>query len=167
MIAALFVASTGVAQSVHDYYNELYKAGGLDRMADMYVCFDDQPDLQTFFIFGESKILREFLIANGEFAKMPKKYQAELNKDYLIFRGYDKGVALSREEFFDKDGDSWVENGLFNKTTPIRIRFTIQWQTMRYRRSVEILNPNLTLRSEVSRYGRCEQISPDVRQRGN
>ena len=166
IIAVLYTVTAGMAQTARDYYNELYKTGGLDRMADEYVCFDDQTSLQTFFIFAESKVLRDFLIANGGFAKLPSKYRAELNKDFLNFRFYDKGVAQPDEEFFDKDGDSWIEKGLFiNKATPMRIRFTIQWQTLRYKRSVEILNSDYTLRYERSRYGRCEKVSSAIRQK--
>jgi hypothetical protein len=39
-------------------------------MADAYVCFDDDEKLQTFFIFGESKTIREFMIADGTFDKL-------------------------------------------------------------------------------------------------
>lgn len=36
----------GKAQSARDYFNDLYKAGGLDKTADESVCFDDRPDLK-------------------------------------------------------------------------------------------------------------------------
>lgn len=108
MTAALFVASSGAAQTARTYYNELYKAGGLDRMADGYVCFDDQPRVQTFFIFGQSKVFRQFLIDNGGFAKLSKGDQAELNRGYLLVRYYDRGVPQPEEEILEKDGDSWV-----------------------------------------------------------
>ena len=45
------------AQTARQYYDELYKAGGLDRMADKYVCFDDEDELKTFFIFARVRIL--------------------------------------------------------------------------------------------------------------
>ena len=56
LMVLLFGSATTFAQSGRDYYNEIYKAGGLDRMADGYACFDDDPKLETFFIFGKAKL---------------------------------------------------------------------------------------------------------------
>lgn len=100
LIIAVILAGPCFAQSARDYYKELHAAGGLDRMADKYVCFDDSQDLQTFFIFGKSKDVREYMIASGAFGKLSKAYQALLKKDFLIIRGYNKGVALPDEDFF-------------------------------------------------------------------
>lgn len=88
---ALPLVRTGKAQSARDYFNELYKAGGLDRMADEYVCFDNSPELQTFFIFAKSDVLKQFLMDNGGFAKLPKSQQSVFSKGFLIVRGYHKG----------------------------------------------------------------------------
>lgn len=165
MIAVLVLTSTAVAQSARSYFEELYKAGALDRMADEYVCFDDDSSLQTFFIFTTSQTLREFLIQTGGFAKLPKAQRDELNRGFLILRGYDKGVPLSREDTLSPDGSSWVEKDIIIDKAPARMRFTIVWETMRYKRSVELLNSNSTLRSEYSRYGHCERSPSDVRQK--
>jgi hypothetical protein len=163
----MFVASIATAQEAHDYFKELYGAGGLDRMTDGYVCFDDRPDTQTFFIFAESKLLRQFMIENGDFYKLPKAEQATLRKDYLMLRFYEKGIAQPHHEFLNEDGGSWISDKLMPvKNHPMRIRFTVQWQTMRYRRSVEIFNSDSTFRSEISTYGRCEEIPAGVRQKG-
>jgi len=51
VIVALLPLGSASAQTARDYYDELYKAGGLDHMADEYVCFDDRKDLGTFFIW--------------------------------------------------------------------------------------------------------------------
>ena len=165
MIAVLLLTSTGVAQSARGYFDGLYKAGGLDRMADEYVCFDDNSSIQTFFIFTTSKTLREFFIAEGEFAKLPKAQRDELNRGFLILRGYDKGVPLSHEETLSADGSSWVEKNIVIGNAPARMRFTIVWETMRYKRSIELLNSNSTLRGEYARYGHCERSPSDVRQK--
>ncbi len=154
-----------MAQSARSYFEALYKAGGLDRMADEYVCFDDDPSLRTFFIFTTSKTLREFLIMNGGFAKLPKAQQGELNRGFLILRGYDNGVPLPQEDTYSRDGSSWVENGIIIDKVPARIRFTIVWETMRYKRSIELLNSKSRLRSEYARYGHCERTPSDVRQK--
>jgi hypothetical protein len=75
-------------------------------MADGYVCFADDTANENFFIFAESKVLRELMIADGTFTKLPKNMQAKLKQDWLIMRGYAKGVAFDSEEYFDKDGGS-------------------------------------------------------------
>jgi hypothetical protein len=58
LFAAVLVISPGFAQTAREYYNELYAAGGLDRMVDEYVCFFEKPELKNFFLFGENKLLR-------------------------------------------------------------------------------------------------------------
>ena len=40
-LSTILVASSCFAQTARDYYNEIYAAGGLDRMADRYVCFNE------------------------------------------------------------------------------------------------------------------------------
>ena len=94
-LSTILVASSCFAQTARDYYNEIYAAGGLDRMADRYVCFNEDLNVKTFFIFTENKHLREYMISNGTFDRLSKAEQAELKKDFLIFRGYDKGVPLA------------------------------------------------------------------------
>lgn len=166
-ITILFFASLASAQTAHDYYKELYGAGGLDRMADGYVCFDDQPDKQIFFVFAESRLLRQFLIEDGTFQKLPKDEQTTLKQDYLVVRFYDKGIAQPHEEFLNKDGSSWVSEKLMPlKNHPMKVRFTLQWQTMRYKRSVEILNSDSKYQSEISTYGHCEEVPAGIRQKG-
>ena len=150
------------AQSARDYYNELYKAGGLDRMADVYVCFDDDPALQTFFIYAESDVLKEFLTDNGAFAKLPKREQQELNKGFVIVRGYEKGVALRDEDFYKNVTDS-VKAG--SGRLLMRMRLNETPTTLRYKRAVEILNPDLTLNNEVSRSGRHTEYGPTLHSR--
>jgi hypothetical protein len=108
------------------------------------------------------------MIADGSFAKAPKDFQAKLNKDFLIFRGYDKGVALSPEEPYHPDNGSWVsELFMVEKDTPARMRFSMTSETLRYKRSIETSKGNngifLTL---ISTYGRCELIPHTVKQHG-
>jgi hypothetical protein len=128
--------------------------------------FDDDPALENFFIFSETKYFREYLIEKGEFTKLSKAQQAYMNKDHLSMRGYAKGVPFDSTDVFDQYGNSWIDpERMLNKTTLMRIRFTISWETLRYRRSVETLNMDSTFRSESSRYGRCERISALIPQR--
>ena len=157
-------------QTARDYYNEIYKVGGLDNFADGEVCFDDDPKLDTFFIFGQSKHMREFMQLDGTFAKLSKPMQAKLKKDFLIVRGYNKGIAFDNNDFYDKDGASWLDEatGFIDKakTRQMRIRLTINWETLRYKRSVEILDQDSKFLSEVAHFGRCEDVSPAFRQHG-
>lgn len=169
LIAALLCGSASTfAQSARDYYNEIYKAGGLDRMADGYVCFDDDPKLETFFIFAKSETLRQFLIMTGDFKKMSKAQQAELNRGFLLTRLYDKGVPISREQRYQSDGGSWAGEPGIADGTRVRLRLSIEWTTLRYKRSVEFLNADDTVKSvPLSRYGRCQDVSTNVPQKGN
>ncbi len=164
----LLLTVSAFGQSARDYYNEIYKAGGLDRMADEYACFDDDPKLETFFIIGKSETLRQFLIDKGEFKRMTRAQRTDLNRGFLITRGYDQGVAHSHEETYSTDGTSFATEPGIIDGLKLRMRLSIEWTTLRYKRSVEILSPNGKLKSvPVSRYGRCEEVSPDVRQMGN
>ncbi len=135
-------------------------------MADEYVCFFDDPTNDSFFIFDQSKYLRKYMIANGIFGKLPIARQKELQKGFLIVRGYAKGVPFSEQQLFYKDGESWVTENFIVKRTPMRMRFSINWQTLRYRRAVEILNTDSSYQKEEAVYGRCETVSAGVPQHG-
>jgi len=166
-LATILVTGLCLAQTAREYYNEIYAAGGLDRMAARYVCFNENPEVKAFFIFTENKYLREYMISNGTFYKLSKAEQAELKKEFLIFRGYDKGVPVTTKDFLNPDGSSWVSDKfMLDKKTPARVRFSISWETMRYKRSVEILNSDGAFNREVPAYGRCERVSQTVQQAG-
>jgi hypothetical protein len=79
----ILLARAGDAQSARDYFDELYKVGGLDRIADEYVCFDESTELRTFFIYTDSEVLKELFTQNGAYAKLPKGQQADFNKGFL------------------------------------------------------------------------------------
>lgn len=167
-VGLLTAVSPSFAQSARDYFDELYKAGGLDRVADGYVCFADDSTNQNFFIFSESKYLKDFLIDKGQFKTLSKANQTELNRGYLISRGYTKGIPHAEQLIYDKAGDSWITEKYLLDKTPARTRLTIAWSTLRYKRSVEVLNSNSTSLSEqASGFGRCEVIPPGVEQKGN
>jgi hypothetical protein len=159
-LAALLSASSCFAQTARDYYNEVHAAGGLDRKVSQYVCFNDDPEAKAFFISAENKYFLERLISQGTFDKLSKAQQTEMKKDFLIFRGYDHGVPLASEDFARPDGTSWISDKLMlDKNTPARVRFSITWETMRYKRSVELLQSDDTLSTELPAYGNCELIS--------
>jgi hypothetical protein len=171
LVFALFLLICGncYAQGARSYYNELYKAGGLDRMADGHVCFDDNAALETFFIFGQSKDLKEYLEETKDFEKASPRLKAQLNRGFLNLRGYDRGVVIGPEDFYYKDDDSWMtEPFSVGKGTRARMRLTISWQTLRYKRSIEILNPDSTVKgTAISTYGKCESVPYTVDQKGD
>jgi hypothetical protein len=140
MLAVLLAGPGANDQSARAYYSELYKAGALDRFADEYVCFSDEPMLNTFFLLAESRLMIDLIKADPGFPKLPKGVQAYLEKGYLIARGYDKGVALSCETFFEKDGSTWSTEAFYapDGKTRLRVRLGVTWETLRYKRSVEI-----------------------------
>lgn len=153
------------SQSARDYYKELQAAGGLDHVAGAHACFQDDPKIDSFFIFTESKNLRNYMLADGTFSKLPKETQGLMNKDFLMVRGYVKGIPWKGEEFLEKDQASWIsDQRMLDEQTPIRIRFNINWQTLRYKYAVEVLNTDSTYRTEVASFGSCEEISPEMQQ---
>jgi hypothetical protein len=49
-----------------------------------------------------------------------------------------------------------------------RMRLNVTWETLRYKRSVEVLDTDATsLKGQYARYGKCGPVSTDVRQHGN
>ena len=44
--------------------------------------------------------MSEFMMADGTFQKLPKDMQARLKTDFLIVRGYAKGIPFKDEEFY-------------------------------------------------------------------
>jgi len=47
------------------------------------------------------------------------------------------------------------------------MRITITWETMRYKREVEVLNADSTVKAALPGYGKCEEIPSTVHQKGN
>ncbi len=167
IILLLVLFSQAAPRTAREYFDELYKAGGLDRFADGNVCFDEDAANENFFIFGQSKYIRETMKSDGTFEKMPKKIQVQINKDFLIVRGYAKGIPFKDENYYDKDGSTWLSPvyGLDTKNS-MRIRLTINWQTLRYKRAVEVLDHDLHYKSEIAHFGKCEDVPSGVRQFG-
>jgi hypothetical protein len=169
VFALLSVTVPCSAQSARDYYDELYSVGGLDQTAAQYACFDDRPAVKSFFVFSESRIVRDLLIQNGKFFSLPAKERAELDMSFLTYRAYERGVPLYDELFLAKDVDSWVTKAGFYMNTPLtsKLRLTVQWQTLRYEQTIAVLNPDSTLKTTSSTFGRCGRIPIGTDQHGN
>jgi hypothetical protein len=158
-------AQDHVVLTARDYYKELHAAGRLDHMADGHACFQDDPKVDSFFIIKGSKNLRESMLANSTFSKLPEATRGLREKDFLVVRGYAKGIPWRGEEFLEKDEESWIsDQHMLDESTPIRIRFNINWETMRYKYAVEVLNMDSTYRTEVASFGRCEEIPAEAQQ---
>jgi hypothetical protein len=151
--------------TARDYFNELMASGGIDRMTKSHACFQDDPKADSFFLIGESKSLRDYTLANGTFSKLPKATQELMKKDFLMVRGYPKGIPWKAEEFLERDEATWVsDQHMLDENTPVRIRLNVNWQTLRYKYSVELLNMDSTYRSEVASSGKCEELPAEVQQ---
>ena len=149
--------------NARDYFNDLIASGKIDRMTKSHACFQDDPKADSFFLIGESKYFRNSTLSNGTFSKLPTETQDLMNKDFLMVRGYPKGIPWKAEEFLEKDEASWVsDQHMLDENTPVRIRLTVNWQTLRYKNSVELLNMDSTYRSEVASFGRCEELPAEV-----
>jgi hypothetical protein len=158
-------AQNSPSLTARDYYKEVYAAGRLDRMAGGYACFQDDPKVDSFFTFGESEDLRHSMLADGTLGKLPEATQGLLQKDFVMVRGYNKGIPWRGQEYLQKDEGSWISDlRMLNEETPIRIRFSINAETLRYKYAVEVLNMDSTYRTEVASFGGCEEVPAAVRQ---
>ena len=145
--------------TARDYFNDLIASDGLDRITKSHACFQDDPKADSFFLIGESKYIRDHTVANGTSSKLPAATQELMKRDFLMVQGYPKGIPWRGEEFLERDADSWVsDQHMLDENTPVRIRFSINWQTLRYKYSVELLNMDSTYRPEVSSSGLCEEL---------
>lgn len=155
------------SRTARDYYEELYAAGSLDRAAGGHACFQDDPKVDSFFIFEESKDLRDSMVADGTFGQLPKANQELMKRDFVTVRGYAKGIPWKGKEILEKDEESWISDPhMLNEHTPIRIRFSVNWQTLRYKYAVEVLNMDSTYRTEVASFGQCEEIPAEAPEHG-
>jgi hypothetical protein len=167
-VGVLFLLSVpmpadGQTMTARDYYNELQDAKGLDGFADQYVCFDNDPNSDSFFIFAQSSILRDFLKINGGWNQLSKDEQALLNNDWLILRNYTKGVATAAgRRTLGKLGDNWVEEPYkIPSGGSMRYRFAINWQTLRYSAGIDSRTSAGGAYLPVKEhYGRCEKVKP-------
>jgi hypothetical protein len=148
--------------TARDYYKKLSAAGGTNNMAGGHACFQDDQKASSFFILRESKNLRDSKLADGGLSKLPQAAQDLTKKDFVMVRGYAEGIPWSGEELLEKDEGSWISDlRMLDERTPIRIRFDINWETLRYKYAVELLDMDLTYRSEAASFGSCEEIPAD------
>ncbi len=166
MIAVSFPAcALSQGTQARAYYDELYKVGGLDRLAGQYVCFDENPDNHNFFIFATSDALKAAFIEHKQYDGLPPGARAMFRKGFVYVRGYNKGVPLGNgDDQYIKDGESWLSDPFrFDKVTTGRMRLRVSFDTLRYRRAVEVTKDHATHEAATS-FGKCEPISAAVEQ---
>lgn len=164
MLVALLLITSTMYQSkqltARDYYDELYKAGGLDNFVDQYVCFRDDS-VPTFFLLSDGKAIRALLSTHNRSNSLPSEAQSELKKDFLIARFYHKDIAQEREFLDPAKRGVWKEEISVEKGT-IQVSLSLNWDTLRYLRAVNV-------KGEANSYddaGKCERVRPDILQHG-
>jgi hypothetical protein len=144
-------------KSARDYYNELDKAHGLEGFSNEYVCFRDDPNDEQFLTFSKTQDIAKTYPWENFPANKRRAARAEFEKPGLLMLGYKKGIQLGEPVVFDKDdvrGNSWV---MLTKVKGMRIHFTINWQTLRYRWSVEEQRLGAwTAIGTADTFGQCE-----------
>ena len=159
ILVLLLLISKTTQRTAREYFDEIYDIGRLDHIAAGEVCFDEDPAHEDFFIFEQSKYLRQYMAMRGTFQNLPK--------DLLVVRGYHKGIASNGEDFYVEDGNSWISDVYeLDEENSMRIRLTIDWQTHHYKRAVELLDHEMHFQREISRLGHCEDVSTEVPQTG-
>ena len=165
VLILLVLYGQGVQRCAREYFDEIYDTGRLDRFAAGEACFDEDPAHEDFFTFEQSKYLRQYFAMRGTFQNLPEEMQQHLKRDLLVVRGYHKGIASSGEEFYTEDGNSWIGNVYeLDEENSMRIRLTINWQTHRFKWTVEMLDHEMHVQREISRLGQCVDVSAEVPQ---
>ncbi len=169
-LVLIVLSRSGYAQSTEltarQYYNELYRAGGLDQFADEYICFRDE-ELPNFFTLGRSETLKHFFESANGMKSLSPKMRAGLRRGFLMMVNYKKGIS-GNIEYLDYDASKReisdeleLPGNSGTKHTPVTYALQVNWQTLRFILSVRRKGSLVPL-GESS--GRCETIRADVPQ---
>jgi hypothetical protein len=159
---ALFLSLSASSQSqktARDYYNELDKARGLEGFSNEYVCFRDDRNDEQFLTFSKTQDIAKTYPWESFPANQRAAAKAEFEKPGLLMLGYKMGIQNGEPVVFDKDkddvrGNSWV---MLTKIKGMRIHFTINWRTLRYRWSVEEQKYGVwAVVEKADTFGQCE-----------
>jgi S1-C subfamily serine protease len=163
----------GVPHSAHDYYQQLYDAGGFSEDNPAYVCFSDDGDSGTFFTFRAYAYDEYFGTTVQQKAPyvsfMSKSAFNALNSDLQVFfrRGrileetvYENGVKVNALEYH-WDGNSWffpippTDPNAYTRTSKV-LHLSIEPTTMRYVDSMTVtitVGNGETAATQTDRYG--------------
>jgi hypothetical protein len=157
ILFVILAAGAASGQTARDYYNELNRTNGLEGLSKEYVCFKDDATDDIFFTISKGNdIKRDLLLLNADTKKMKT---SDINKfaNTLVVTNYTKGVAGDLD-IMDKDTDrtgvsteTFVDRGTVNKMA-MALRFTINWKTLRFKRSVTVAGKV----GDYAVYGKCE-----------
>jgi hypothetical protein len=152
-------ASSQLQKTARDYYNELVKADGLEGFSNEYVCFRDDPNDDKFFTFSKTQDIAKTYPWEKFPADKRAAAKAVFDRPSLLMLGYKKGIQVGEGYLLDKDdalGNSFVSTA---DEKGIRIHFSINWKTMRYRWSIEIKQDGMWAVAPVENgdtFGKCE-----------
>ncbi|MFL6437701.1 MAG: hypothetical protein ACJ71Q_08990 [Terriglobales bacterium] len=142
----------GFGQTAREYFDELVKANSLNTYQDEYACFRDD-EVPSFAVVSTADSVRSKWKQNG--VKIPKGFEKDQG---LFLKTYYKGIA-NKAKLFDKDGDEYslTFNVKDQKNAHMKMVYTINWDTGRYRMRLYELSSSKTMPAyEVS--GKCELI---------
>ena len=131
-------------------------AGRIQQRVRMFR--DDRNDEQ-FLTFSKTQDIAKTYPWESFPANQRAAAKAEFEKPGLLMLGYKMGIQNGEPVVFDKDkddvrGNSWV---MLTKIKGMRIHFTINWQTLRYRWSVESQKSGTWAVVEgADTFGQCE-----------
>jgi hypothetical protein len=155
-------------KTAHDYYKQLYTAGGLQKYSQ-YACFfedDTAPFRDYFFTVVFSEELLDSMKGNPSGADLvkalPKQEQVFfLKKSAGIYR-YNRGVYMNGVVVDKEAPSSWVRMSDDGKQ---KERFKFQRQTLRFAWMYEALKPEKDSSSSPI-FGQCEKVPSDIPQVG-
>jgi hypothetical protein len=155
-------ASARAQKTARGYYNELDKANGLEGFTNEFVCFRDEANDDQFMTFSKTQDIARLYPWDNFPVKERAAAKAQFEKPALMMLGYKKGVQIGEPYFLERQdppGNSWV---MPTKLKNMRIHFTINWQTLRYRWSVE-RQKNGIWSAAADAFGKCEDRTATVR----
>jgi hypothetical protein len=156
-LLATLLTGLASAQTARDYYNELNRTNGLEGLSNEYVCFKDEATDDVFFTISKGNDIKQGLLLMNADAKKMKTSDINKFTNTLVMTNYTKGVAGDLD-VMEKDTEhtgvsteTFVDRGTVNKTA-MALRFTINWKTLRFRRSVTVAGKV----GDYAVYGKCE-----------
>ncbi len=156
-LLATLLTGLVLAQTARDYYNELNRTNGLEGLSNEYVCFKDDATDDIFFTISKGNDIKQSLLLMNADAKKMKTSDINKFANTLVVTNYTKGVA-SDLDVMDKETnhsgvstETFVDRGTVNGTA-MALHFTINWKTLRFRRSVTVAGKV----GDYAVYGKCE-----------
>jgi hypothetical protein len=192
--AAIVVLLSGLAiaclaqnhKADQEFYEELYNAGQLDRLAALHVCYVEGLNQPAFLTFAESGPMRARMESNGQLKGLPEEDKKLFDQDILWLRLYVKGRESSSErEVMSREDGIWVRHLPDQNGHTTRILFTFDEKTSRFwygdgdktlpagsgRPTQVQAQPEIrdigSAEEAIGNFGHCEAIPNRVKQHGS